>query len=89
MNTKLKPMPSLPSDAAAEDFVAHADLTAFDLSGFKPMRFELVAKSAAMHLRLPQALLDAVKHRAQEHGLPYTRYVRLLLENDLAQARKS
>jgi predicted DNA binding CopG/RHH family protein len=53
------------------------------------MRFELEAKSAAMHLRLPQALLDAVKHRAQEHGLPYTRYVRLLLENDLAQARKS
>lgn len=53
------------------------------------MRFELETKSAAMHLHLPQALLHSVKHRAQQPGLPYTRNVRLLLENDLAQARKS
>ena len=41
-------MPSLPSDAAAEEFTARADLTQYDLSGFKPMRFEIAPKEAAM-----------------------------------------
>lgn len=36
----LKPLPVLRSDAKAEDFVATADLSEHDLSGFKPMRFD-------------------------------------------------
>lgn len=79
----LKPMPSLPTDAAAERFVAKADLSAYDLSGFKPMHFEFEPKSAALHMRLPQNLLDALKIKAKKQGVPYTRYVRLLLENDV------
>jgi hypothetical protein len=51
------------------------------------MRFEIEAKSAALHLRLPQALLEAIKTRAQSQGIPYTRYVRMLLENDLVKSR--
>jgi predicted DNA binding CopG/RHH family protein len=39
MNAKAKPMPSLRSDTEAEDFVAMADLSQYDLSGFKPMPF--------------------------------------------------
>lgn len=46
MKTRAKPMPSLRSDAAAERFVATADLTKYNLSGFKPMRFEIEPKSA-------------------------------------------
>ena len=80
----LKPMPSLATDAAAERFVAQADLSEYDLSGFKPMRFEFEPKSAALHMRLPQNLLDALKAKAKLKGVPYTRYVRLLLENDVA-----
>ena len=34
-------MPSLRSDDEAEEFVAKADLSKYDLSGFKPMRFEI------------------------------------------------
>jgi len=49
------------------------------------MRFEFAPKSAALHLRLPEALLQGVKDRAQAKGVPYTRYVRMLLENDLAK----
>ena len=78
-------MPTLKSDAAAENFVASTDLSKFDLSGFKPMKFEIEAKSAALNLRLPQSLLDAVKIRAKAKGIPYTRYVRMLLETDLAK----
>ena len=35
-------------------------------------------------VRLPQALLDAVKDRAKAQGIPYTRYIRLLMERDIA-----
>lgn len=77
---RLKKMPSLRSDAAAERFVATADLTEYDLSGFKPMRFEIEPKSAALNMRLPLSLLDAVKAEARPRGIPYTRYVRMLLE---------
>lgn len=85
MKAKAKSMPSLGSDAAAQRFVATADLSEYDLSGFKPMRFEFEPKSAALNMRLPQNLLDALKSRARAKGIPYTRYVRLLLENDVAR----
>jgi predicted DNA binding CopG/RHH family protein len=38
-----------------------------------------------MNMRLPQTLLDALKAKAKAKGMPYTRYVRLLLENDIAR----
>ena len=84
MKTKPKPMPSLASDADAERFVDAADLSSYDLSGFKPMRFEFEPKTAALNMRLPQNLLDALKAKAKSKGIPYTRYVRLLLETDVA-----
>ena len=84
MKAKTNPMPSLKSDADAQQFVATADLSRFDLSGFKPMRFEFEPKAAALNMRLPQKLLDAVKLKAKARGIPYTRYVRLLLESDVA-----
>lgn len=84
MKKKSKAMPSLRSDADAELFVSTADLTQYDLSGFKPMRFEVEPKSAALNMRLPAPLLDAVKIKAKAQGIPYTRYVRILLEADVA-----
>lgn len=84
MKAKSKPMPSLHSDAAAERFVATADLSQYDLSSFKPMHFEIEPKSAALNMRLPVSLLEAVKTKAKAKGIPYTRYVRMLLETDVA-----
>ncbi|NBY28164.1 MAG: hypothetical protein EBQ71_14845 [Betaproteobacteria bacterium] len=63
MKTKSKLLPSLASDAAAERFVAEADLSKYDLSGFKPASFEFEPKAAALNLRLPQNLLDASRLR--------------------------
>lgn len=54
-------MLSLHSDEAVEDFVATADLARYDLSGFKPMRFEIELKAATLNMRLSAFLLDAVK----------------------------
>ena len=85
MNGKTKPMPSLPSDDAAEDFVANADMTSYYLSSFKPMHFEIEPKSAALNMRLPASLLEALKSKAKAKGVPYTRYVRMLLENDVGR----
>jgi predicted DNA binding CopG/RHH family protein len=78
-------MPSLTTDGDAERFVETSDLSLYDLSGFRPMRFEFEPKAAALNMRLPQNLLDAVKLKAKTRGVPYTRYVRMLLESDVAQ----
>lgn len=50
MKTKaqVKPMPSFRSEDEAEKFVSTADLSQYDLSEFKSMRFEVEAKSAAL-----------------------------------------
>jgi predicted DNA binding CopG/RHH family protein len=85
MKAKSKPMPTLVSDADAERFVETADLSTYDLSGFKPMHFEFEAKTAALNMRLPQSLLEALKAKAKAKGIPYSRYVRLLLESDVAR----
>ena len=87
MNAHPKPLPPLTSDAEAEDFVATADLSEYDLSGFTPMRFEIEPKAASLNMRLPAALLDAVKAKARASGIPYTRYVRMLLETDVARPK--
>lgn len=72
--------PSLKTDADAEEFVESADLSEYDLSDFVPVKFEFEAKNATLNMRIPQSLLNAVKIRAKAEGMPYTRYIRLVLE---------
>jgi predicted DNA binding CopG/RHH family protein len=79
-----KKIPSFKTDAAAERFVSRAELTRYDLSGLKPVRFEFEKKTAQLNMRLPKLLLDAVKVRAQERGIPYTRFLRELIEQGIA-----
>ncbi|CAM3772111.1 MAG: BrnA antitoxin family protein [Burkholderiales bacterium] len=88
MSARLKSIPTFRSDEEAEAFLDQ-DLSEYDLSQFKPMRFELEPKSASLNMRLPAALLDAVKARAKARGIPYTRYVRMLLESDVARHGRS
>jgi predicted DNA binding CopG/RHH family protein len=44
--SKAKPFPELVSDATAEAFVAEADLSDYDWSDMKQIRFEFAAKDA-------------------------------------------
>lgn len=76
-------VPQLRSDEEAEAFLAQ-DLSDLDFAQFKPMQFEFERKSAQLNMRVPETLLDAVKNRAKARGMPYTRYIRLLLERDIA-----
>lgn len=87
MKTKGKSIPSFRTDEEAEHFVDTADLSEYDLSGFKPMRFEVAKKEATLNMRLPAALMDAVRAKAEAKDIPYARYVRMVLEADLQQGR--
>ncbi len=80
MRIPRKKIPTFKTDRDAEDFVASADLSEFDLSGFRPVRFEYEAKGAKVNMRLPESLLAAVKHRATLLGIPYQRFIRDVLE---------
>jgi predicted DNA binding CopG/RHH family protein len=82
-------LPELRSDGAAEAFVAESDLTQFDLSEMRPMRFEFQPKSERVNMRLPRALLDAVRARAAKEGVPYQRFIRQALETAVATRGRS
>jgi predicted DNA binding CopG/RHH family protein len=50
-----------------------------------PMRFEFEKKASTLNMRLPQSLLAALKRKASRKGIPFTRYVRLLIERDVTR----
>ena len=83
MNSTLKKLPVLLTDEDAERFVDEADLSEYDLSGFRPMTFELIKKDARVNMRLPQPLLAKIKSRAAAEGIPYQRFMRDLMERGL------
>ena len=83
-----KKIPAFKSDEEAERFVDTADLSDYDLSGLKPMRFEFEKKSAQLNMRVPKALLDAVKRRSARRGIPYTRFIREAVEAALSRPGK-
>ena len=78
-----KQFPELNSDEEAESFVASADLTEYDLTEFKTVKFEFQPKTERVNMRLPTALLNAVKASAEKAGIPYQRYIRQVLESAL------
>lgn len=76
----LKKLPHLLTDEEAERFTDEADLSEYDLSGFKPMRFELKKKDRTVSLRLSDDLLQAIKDTAAAEGIPYQRFMRDAIE---------
>jgi predicted DNA binding CopG/RHH family protein len=83
-----KKIPTFQTDKEAQDFVDTADLTEYHLSGGTPIQFEFEPKSAHLNMRVPKPLLDAVKERAKVRGIPYTRFIRQLMEREISQPNK-
>jgi len=83
---RLKKLPPLKSDEAAERFVATADLSQYDLSGMVPVRFEFKPKTERVNMRFSKELLKTVKARAARAGVSYQRYIRLMVERGMAQS---
>lgn len=82
-----KKIPTFKSDRAAAAFVDKADLSQYDLSGVKLVRFEIKRKDKSINLRLSEDLYDAVRARAARVGLPYQRFIRLMLEQALSASK--
>ena len=82
-----KTIPMFKTDEEAEDFVATADLSQYDLSGGEVVRFEMKPKDASVNLRLPKPLLEAVRGRAKIVGIPYQRFIRIALERALNDSK--
>jgi predicted DNA binding CopG/RHH family protein len=76
-------VPKFKTDEVAEAFLMQ-DLSDLDMSQFKRHHFEFEKKEAQVNMRVPQSLLDSVKDKAKAHGIPYTRYIRMLMERDVA-----
>jgi len=78
----MKKIPEFKTDLEAELFLEQ-DLSGLDFKQFKPMVFEVAKKEAALNMRLPAVLLEAVRAKAKAKGIPYSRYVRMVLEADI------
>lgn len=70
-----KKIPVFRSDREAADFVERADLW-----GGEFVRFEMKPKDKTGNLRLPSELLDSVRKHAKRAGIPYQRFIRMVLE---------
>ena len=81
-----KKVPRLKNDKQAEAFLAQ-DLSKLDFSQFKPTRFEFEKKDEQINMRVPRPLLEAVKARARDRGIPYTRFIRETLERAMAGSK--
>lgn len=75
-----KPWPELKTDEEAEEFVANSDLTEYDWSGLKKVKFEFRPKREKISLELPEKLLEAVKTRASEKNISYAQFIEQALE---------
>ena len=84
-----KKLPKLRSDKEAEEFVAKADLTAYDLSGLRTAHFEFQPKSEGVNMRIPKPLLKAVKASSAKAGVPYQRFIRPALEAAVQQRKRA
>lgn len=83
-----KKLPVLKTDREAEHFVTTADLTDYDLSDMRMVRFEVQPKTERVNMRLPESLLAAVKATARKVGVPYQRFIRQAIEAAVLHTKK-
>ena len=82
-----KTIPTFKTDEEAEHFVDTADLSEYDLRG-QFVKFELKRKDKTVSLRLPDAMLNEVRLRAQRAGMPYQRFIRMAVERALGEPKQ-
>lgn len=82
---KKKKVPHFKTDKELEDFLEQ-DLSTLDFSQFQPARFEFEKKQEQLNMRVPKALLAAVKSHAKKQGIPYTRFIRHVLEQAITKS---
>ncbi len=58
----------------------------FEKKGWKKIQFEIKPKNKTITLRLSEELLSAVKQRAEDDGIDYQKWIRMVLEQNLSKA---
>ncbi|MCE7027927.1 CopG family antitoxin [Jiella avicenniae] len=81
--TKLKQMPHFATDEEAERFVDEADLSEYDLSGFRPMKLVRRGSTDRYTIQLESELLFRIDARARELGVSIDEYLLSLAKKDL------
>ena len=82
-----KKLPVFKTDEEAADFLEQ-DLSDYLHAGnFAPYRFEFRPKGKSLNLRLSEELLEAIRTKAKQQGIPYQRYIRLALERAVAEPK--
>jgi len=84
----VRQVPKFKTDEEVEAFLDQ-DLSDLDFSQFKRVHFEFAKKTAQVNMRLPEALLEAVKERSVARGIPYTRFIREAVEQAIARETAS
>ena len=82
-DTRLKTLPPLRSDEEAERFVEEADLTEYDLSQFKPMKFHRTGDRDRLSVDIPPKLVSALAEKARALDMTMSEIVGILLEKHL------
>ena len=77
--SKPRTVPKMTTDEEAEAFLDR-DLSALDYGQFKPLDWGRQPKTARINMRVPGPLLDAIKARGEERGIPYQRLIREAME---------
>ena len=80
----MKTVPTMTTDAEAQAFL-NQDLSTLDFTQFRPVSWETSPKTARVNMRLPDALMQALKAKAAKRGIPYQRLIREVLERELAK----
>lgn len=79
-------LPAFASDDEVETFLDQPDLSDFIAADrLAPTSFEFAAKEKTVTMRMPEALLEAVKTAAQRKGMPYQRFIRQTLEREIGR----
>ncbi len=79
-----KKVPHFKTDEEMEEFLEQDLSDYLHPENFVKVKFEFLPKDEQINLRLPAQLLSAVKKQAKKAKIPYQRYIRQIIENDLA-----
>lgn len=71
------------SKESEEMDVSNIDLSNEDFNEYKKINFEFQKKESRVNMRIPDQLLARIKQKAKLKGMPYTRYIREVLEKSL------
>src|SRR5450759_4838273 len=76
-------LPAFKTDEEAARFLDRKDLSDYiNVENMVPAHFEFERKTKSLTMRIPAALLEAVKARAARQGIPYQRFIRQTLERE-------